>query len=235
LDDYFVSADWPGAAQNELERRHPGAIVLYWAGCGGDQNPLPRRSLEWMEKHGRAFADAVDATLNSPLQTISPTLQTAYEEVDLAFDTLPSREQLASYAAGKPPQAPWAKYLLDAWDRDGSLAASYPYPVQAWRLGNELNWIFLGGEVVVDFSLRLKSEIGANNTWVAGYSNDVMGYIPSRRVLTEGGYEGGDSRWYYGLPAVWARDVEEVIVRAAHELADTKQPPITPVRGDHTK
>jgi hypothetical protein len=48
-----------------------------------------------------------------------------------------------------------------------------------------------------------------------------MGYVPSRRVLAEGGYEGGESRIYYGLPAVWADNVEELIVDAVHQMVNT--------------
>ncbi len=220
LDDYFVSADWPGVAQQELEQRHPGATVLYWAGCGGDQNPLPRRSIDWMNQHGRALADAVDATLSKPLEPVAGTLRTAYEEVEIQFATLPTRTELESIAAGDPPKAAWAKYLLTILDRDGGLPTSYPYPVQSWHLGSELIWLFFGGEVVVDYSLRLKSELGPKKTWIASYTNDVMGYIPSRRVLNEGGYEGGESRIYYGLPAVWAENVEQTIVDAALKICE---------------
>ena len=39
---------------------------------------------------------------------------------------------------------------------------------------------------------------------MTGYANDVMAYIPSLRVLKEGGYEGGGAMIYYGLPTVWA-------------------------------
>ena len=96
---------------------------------------------------------------------------------------------------------------------------TYPYPVQAWRLGNDLTWILLGGEVVVDYSLRLKAELGPKKTWVSSYSNDVMAYIPSRRVLGEGGYEGGEARYPYGLPAPWDASVEQKIVDEVHKLA----------------
>ena len=223
LDDYQLSGDWPGASQNELERRHPGAVVLFWAGCGGDQNPVPRRSVDWVHTHGRAFADGVDAALAKRLQPIEPTLTLAYDEIDLPFGALPTREHLESVAAGdNQHQARWAKYLLEAWDRDGGLPESYRYPVQVWHLGPDITWIFLGGEVVVDYALRLKSELGRETTWVAGYSNDVMGYIASQRVLAEGGYEGGDSRWYYGLPAVWSPEVEPRIVEAVHRLRGGK-------------
>jgi hypothetical protein len=220
LDDYFVSADWPGVAQQELEQRHAGTTVLYWAGCGGDQNPLPRRGIDWMNNHGRALADAVDATLRNQLESITVTLGTAYDEIDLQFAMLPTRNDLESLAEGAPPKAAWAKYLLANLDRDGTLPANYPYPVQLWKLGDNVNWLFLGGEVVVDYSLRLKTELGPKQTWVASYTNDVMGYIPSRRVLGEGGYEGGESRIYYGLPAVWAENVEQTIVDAVHKMVE---------------
>lgn len=221
LSDYFISADWPGAAQNEIERRHPGVTALYFLGCGGDQNPLPRRSIAFVKKYGDEFADGVDAALKSSQSPVAPTLVTAYEEIDLPFGKLPTRAELEDETSSDvPAQAKWAKFILSNWDRDGKLPATYPYPVQAWKLGNDLTWLFLGGEVVVDYSLRLKTELGPGKTWVASYSNDVMGYIPSRRVLGEGGYEGGLARYPYGLPAPWDPHVEEQIVNKAHELAE---------------
>ncbi|MEE2936778.1 MAG: hypothetical protein VYA84_12375, partial [Planctomycetota bacterium] len=87
----------------------------------------------------------------------------------------------------------------------------YPYPIEVWKLGADLRWVMLGGEVVVDYALRLKSEL-EGHVWVAGYSNDVMAYIPSRRVLREGGYEGASSMVYYGLPTLWAPTIENAIV-----------------------
>ena len=105
---------------------------------------------------------------------------------------------------------PGPRLLLDEFKQNGSLAKTYPYPVQTWQLGQDLTWIALGGEVVVDYSLRLKKELG--KVWVAGYANDVMAYIPSVRVLKEGGYEGATAMIYYGLPSPWGPAVEEMIV-----------------------
>lgn len=218
LDTYRVSGDWPGVAQTEIERRHPGTVALYWAGCGGDQNPLPRRTIELLNQHGREFADAVDSALRGPLTPIPATVKTGYEEIDLPFAPLPSRAELESEAAKDPPQSRWARYLLTVWDRDGGLKPTYPYPVQAWKLGPDITWLFLGGEVVVDYAIRLKSDLGPKHTWIASYSNDVMGYIPSRRVLAEGGYEGGLARFPYGLPAVWDAKIEQQILDTAHEV-----------------
>ena len=96
------------------------------------------------------------------------------------------------------------------------MSPTYPYPVQLWRLGPDLLFVTLGGEVVVDYALRLKTELGRERTWVAAYTNDVMAYIPSRRVLAEGGYEGGGAMVYYGLPTIWAPEVESLIVEQVH-------------------
>ena len=220
LNDYSWSGDWPGFTQLELEQRHPGSTALFWAGCGADQNPLPRRQVELARSYGRQLADAVDTALESDMTTIPSRLRRTYEELDLQFASLPSREQLTREASGDNATARRARLLLQQWDRDGQLAATYPYPLQTWQLGNHLTWVFLGGEVVVDYALRLKRELSPHTTWVAGYANDVMAYIPSRRVLLEGGYEGGGAMVYYGLPSAWTMEVEKQIV--AHVRAQAR-------------
>jgi neutral ceramidase len=222
LDSYFICGDWPGAAQDELERRHPGTIAMFVAGCGGDQNPLPRRSLALMYRYGGEFANGVDEVLDASLKPLSPSLDTAYAEIDLPFGKLPTRAELELETKEPKPIGRWSKYMLAQWDRDGSLPEKYPYPVQVWRLGNDMTWILLGGEVVVDYSLRLKAELG-KKIWVSSYSNDVMAYIPSRRVLGEGGYEGGLARYPYGLPAPWDANVEKYIVDEVHKLVSKVQ------------
>ena len=212
------SGDYPGFAMIELEKRHPGATALFFAGCGGDQNPLPRRKVELAEKYGKQLADAVDAVLEKPLHAIDGTLALAYREVDLPLAELPTREKLIDDSMSKNKyEAARAKLLLKELEAKGSLRATYPYPVQAWRLGDGPTLVTLGGEVVVDYSLLIKKELGAERVWVMGYANDVMAYIPSLRVLKEGGYEGASSMIYYGLPTVWGTKIEEVIVAAVHE------------------
>jgi hypothetical protein len=217
LSFYQYSGDYPGYAQIALEKAHPGAVALFWAGCGADQNPLPRRSVELAEKYGQQLARGVEDVLAEPMAPVTGKLSASYTEVDLPFADLPTRDKLVEDSTNKDRfVAARAKMLLRQIKDKGSLAGSYPYPVQAWRLG-ELTWVALGGEVVVDYSLRLKKELGGDATWVAGYTNDVMAYIPSLRVLKEGGYEGGGAMVYYGLPTVWGPKVEDVIVNAVHE------------------
>jgi hypothetical protein len=88
--------------------------------------------------------------------------------------------------------------------------------VQAIRFGKQLTLVALGGEVVVDYALRVKHEYPGEALIVAAYSNSVMCYIPSERVLREGGYEAVDNLVYYGMPGPFAPGVEERVVAAIH-------------------
>ncbi len=90
------SGDYAGYAQLEIEKAHPGCIALYWAGCGGDQNPLPRRTVELAKQHGGDLAEAVERTVgdSAALRPIEGELSTQYKEVDLALARLPDRDEL---------------------------------------------------------------------------------------------------------------------------------------------
>ncbi len=223
MDFYQWSGDYPGFAQLDLEQRYPGAIALFHAGCGADQNPLPRRKSELAEAYGNQLSAAVEQVVRAPMAKVGPALKTTYTTVDVPFGELPTREKLVEGTMSKDRFiAARARSLLADIERSGSLKKYYPYPVQAWQLGSDLTWIALGGEAVVDYSLRLKKELG--KVWVTGYANDVMAYIPSLKVLQEGRYEGDTSMIYYGHPCAWGPRVEELIVGAAHgEVAKVRK------------
>jgi hypothetical protein len=154
LSFYRWSGDYPGFAQLDLEKAHPGALAFFWAGCGGDQNPLPRRSVARAEECGRQLADGVEAVLNRAMTPITGNLATAYTEIDLPFAELPSREGLLRDVSSKTHAvAARARHWLAELERGGTLPRSYPYPVQVWQLGPELTWIALGGEAMVYYGL----------------------------------------------------------------------------------
>ena len=220
LDTYLWCGDYAGFAQIALERKHEGAQAMFWSGCGADQNPLPRRKVELCEAYGEELARAVEAALSGDLRRLAPEIETAFRFVDLDLEPLPPRAEIeALLEKGIPYQKRWARAVLDGLERGEEFPKSYPLPVHAWRLGEDQLWIALGGEVVVDYALRFAKEFGPR-TWVAGYTDDVMAYIPSRRIQEEGGYESGAMQ-VYGLPAPgWTRDVEDRIAKAVRELAE---------------
>jgi neutral ceramidase len=217
LSFYQWSGDYAGFAQIALEKLHPGMQAMFYAGCGADQNPLPRRSVDLCEKYGNMLAAAVEDVLCGPLRTIAPALQTRFAFVDLDFERVMTREDLAVYAKKGGLYGRWARRMLKQLDEGKTFATSYPYAVQVWKLGPDQLWISLGGEVVVDYALKFKSKYGAQ-TWTGGFAHDLTAYIPSRRVWEEGGYEGG-ALGEYGLPAMrWAPDVEDRITACVDRL-----------------
>lgn len=210
LSNYEWSGDYAGFAQIAVEKNHPQTQAMFMAGCGADQNPMPRRKIELCEQYGKLLASAVGEVLGGEMEPVSPKLCTAFEFVDLKFGQQPTVEELKAAAAGTNYRARWAKRLLGIIESGKPLEKSYRYPIQAWRLGDDYTLITMGGEVVVDYSLMFTEKYGPK-TWVAGYTNDVMSYIPSHRIWEEGRYESGAFA-VYGLPAVrWEENIEQKI------------------------
>ncbi|MDY0170279.1 MAG: neutral/alkaline non-lysosomal ceramidase N-terminal domain-containing protein [Thermoguttaceae bacterium] len=220
LSDQSWCGDYPGFAQDELESRHGDCVALFWAGCGADQNPLPRRELELARQYGRRLADAVSEVLAGEMKPVAGRLGAAFREVPVMLDKLPTVAELQQTAeSGNRYEQARAQMHRERIEAGQPMSESYPYGIGVWVLGDQVEWVFLGGEVVVDYALRLKSERDGTATWVAGYANDVMAYIPSLRVLNEGGYEGKTAMVYYGPPTAWAPQVEETIINAVGALA----------------
>ena len=216
----FFSGDYAGFAQQYFEADHPGTTALFCTGAAGDQNPYPRGKVDLARQHGRSLATAIDSALDTVPVPLTGPLRLAYDTVTLDFAPPPSREKLLELAEGNAePQKSHAKRLLAQLAESGKIRDTYSYPVQVIDFGKELRLVALAGELVVDYSLRLKKELGTDRkVWVAGYSNDVFGYVPSLRVLTEGGYEGGGAMLWGSLPGPFAPNVEEKIIGKVHEL-----------------
>ena len=214
---YQISGDYAGYAQAEFESAHPGAMALFLLLCGGDQNPNPRGEIPHAEAHGKKLAAEVKRVLSTKLAALRPPVRASFQVTELAFaphtrETF--EKELSDRNASKVRRA---REMLKLYDERRPIRKT-PYPVQAVRFGRELTILALGGEVVVDYALRVKREFPSEKLIVAGYSNDVMCYIPSRRVLKEGGYEAVDSMIYYGMPGPFSEDVEESVMDAVRRV-----------------
>ena len=212
---FKTSGDYAGYAQKFVEQTHQGAVAMFVMGAGGDQNPYPRRKEEHLALHGRALALAVDRALKGKQTPVSSRLKTARQDATLKFQPAPDRASLEKQLTENNKYRRWkARLLLGRINAGIQPSSSYDLPVQAVRLGNEILLLAVGGEVVVDYSLRFKKEFGKHKQgnlmlWFAGYSNDVSFYLPSLRVLKEGGYEGGGHMKYTQFTGPFQKDVEE--------------------------
>ncbi len=214
---YQLSGDYAGFAQAAIEQNHPGATALFIAGCGADINPYPRSKLEFAQQHGEELANSVKQVLSDSLSPVSGQLKSVLGGVMIPFAPTPTKEE---WQTRLKDQNAFVRRHAERWlaklDRDGKIMAEYPYTVQILQIG-DLKLVALAGEVVTDYSLRLKKEL-AGNTWVAGYSNDLCSYIPSARMYAEGGYEVIESMIYYDLPGPYTSAIEDKIIGKVHEL-----------------
>ena len=204
--------DWNGVCARELEAAWPGAVALVAIGCGADANPDPRGTLALVEAHGRELAREAGELVRQELTEIDTAPACRLDTIQLPFQPHFTRDQWVARSTNSGIVGYHARKWLARLDRGEVPPPTLPYPVQTWVFGDTLAMVFLGGEVVVDYSLRLKRELDPRRLWVNGYVNDVPCYIPSRRILREGGYEAESSLWYYDRPQQLAPGIEDLIV-----------------------
>ncbi len=216
--DHLISGDWAADAREAIEADQPGATALVLIGCGGDANPKDRTGREVARRHGRSLASEVNRLLKGPLTPIQTPPTGKIARVKLPFDTLPTVDELKALVAKGGAPGYNASTQLAKLDRGEPLQAELDYVVQVWNFGDDLAIVFLAGEVVVDYVLRLKAELDPKRLWVVAYANDAPCYIPSERILKEGGYEGGGAMPYYARPTRLKTGVEDAIITTVKGL-----------------
>lgn len=219
LESNEVHGDWAGLAHDEMELRFPGSVCLIAIGCGGDQNPYPRRETRFAVQHGTAVAKEIVHLINSPMLPVEGPLRCSTKEILLPFDQLPTTAEWQARAADKNKVVAYhaAKHLA-MLEHGEKIPSALPYVVQVWHYDDDLLTINLPGEVVVDYSLRFKKEFDPARTWVNAYTNDLPCYIPSQRVWEEGGLEGSGAMIFFGRPTRFASGIENMITAAVKQL-----------------
>ncbi|MEX1223106.1 MAG: PVC-type heme-binding CxxCH protein, partial [Pirellulales bacterium] len=207
-----INGDWAGAANAALEREFPRATAIITVGCGGDQNPTATGSVQQAVEQGEQVAAEAARLMALPLAPIAGPLQVQYAEIELPLAELPDRAEWERRAAELGITGHHATKNLQRLDRGEALPTSVDYPIQTWVFGDDLAMVFLANEVVVDYALALKQTYDPTRLWVSGYTNDVCGYVPSERILKEGGYEGGGAMVWYDLPGPFAPGIEKRIL-----------------------
>ncbi len=221
---YQFSGDYAGFTQKFIEEEHPGTTAMFMMGCGGDQNPYPRSKEGRAAQHGRALANGVETALQSYDKPVTGSLGVELVNVEIDFATPPTKKEvLALIASNNKYDKIRGNALLKELETAGKIRTTYPYMVQVAHVGS-IKLIALAGEVTIDYSLRLKKEMQGDFIWVAAYSNDVFGYVPSARVIKEGGYEAGGAMRYTRFPGPFKPSLEEKIVSTIMQLDKKLEP-----------
>ena len=224
-DWYVVSGEYMAYARQHLEAHQPGAVAIYLTGMGADCDPAPRGRLLHAKRHGLELAGAVIGVLDRPMRPVRGAFKLAYDEVDLPLVTPPTREQLDKDARGADIYLKMrAEAYLKRQEAGQPLPESVKLPLAVLRLGDELTFVLMGGEVVVDYSRRIKRLLAEDHPWPIGYAYEVPCYIPSARVIKEGGYEAESSLIYYGFYGPFRTSIEAQLLNRLETLVTSVRP-----------
>ena len=219
-----IHGDWAGLAQEEIEQRHPDCVAICTIGCGGDQRPVFCGGVAVAEKHAHEIADEVDRLLDkSDWRAVSSPVKTKMVRAKLPLEELQPRDDLQRFAGDQRPSANVAARAFLARVRlaqPSATPADVPFVVQSWRFLNGPVMLFLSGEVCIDYQLRIKRKFG-DGVWPIAYANSTPGYIVSKRMLEKGGYEAGNSQFYYGWLRPLKPEVEEWVMDAVADAVES--------------
>jgi hypothetical protein len=217
-----ISGDWAGFANTWIEKEFGNAVSMMTIGCGADVGPQPSGNLAIAEDHGRAIAMETKRLLSEKTIALkgAPTIASRQIKLPLAKPKPRAHWEEQLKSGGFHHQL--AKAMLARLDATGEIPAEVDYPVSVWKFGEDLAMVFLAGEVVVDYSVRLKRELDWSRIWLNAWANDMPGYIPSRRILREGGYEADFSQVYYEQPGRYDPAVEDKLVDTVREMVGNK-------------
>ena len=212
-----IHGDWGGCAQEYIAADFPGVVPMLTIGCGADADPFPHGKVELCQQHGREIADEVKKMLGGVWKPINPSVTPRTIALDIPFDPLPTAEELKTFA-DKTFSAAQTLKLLEAGQKP---PVSKRYDITTWTFGDDLGMVFLSDEIVVDYALRLRREFDGSRLWINGYSNEVLYYVASNRLIGEGGYEVNNSLSAlvtYGRPERQKPTVEDRIVEGVRSI-----------------
>lgn len=222
--DNRVCGDYAGFAQIRLEETYPGSQAMFMQGCGGDAGPYPTGKLEYSRAHGEALGAEVQRLIErNRFRPLTGTLRTEISHTDLPLHRPFSEKEIQELLQGP---ARWKKWvgtkMKERLDAGLPWPEYYRAPIAVWQFGSDLTLVGLSGEVVVDYVARIRQAVGPLNLWISAYCNDVFGYLPSARILREGGYE---TRGLYS-GEMFSPQVENVVVDQVRDLARAVGRPI---------
>jgi hypothetical protein len=225
-----VSADYPGVAQREVEAE-TGATCFFLNGACGDINPVVAHSSDFDDviTLGGQLARGMLKLARKPTWLDDTRLDSRWRNVRLPVRVPRNDRELRDRfkrvtEAFRLPENLFAdreeKYRR--WMRDGRFPRAIEAPVSMIRIGHALAIVFLPGEVFSEIGLKIKAMSPHLHTFVAGYSNGAVGYLPTRKAYAKGGYEPYLAPLFYGFPE-FDPSVEDVLLGAVRQLLTARR------------
>jgi len=214
------SPDYPGAMRDLLADKLPDTKGVFIQGCCGDVKVVhkdpetgklvfsadPERSRQAGEKLARAALAYLE---KGPMIPLGGQLACSLATGQLSYGECWSKEEIEkqAYTGSKKSYYTWvARQFLALPDH----SESFRYDVQVWKLGNQLTIFGMEGEVCSPWGPMLRSMARTEHAMVIGYVNNVDAYIPDKRIVREGGYEGGEAQKFF-LPGPFTENIDSEI------------------------
>jgi hypothetical protein len=210
-DNILISADYPGAMANMLETHFKNSTALFINGaCGNQSTRFTRRGqdFEEVERMGALLFDSVIKALSEIRNANeSVELNAMLDNIKIPKKNFPPREELVRnlidadnyknsvsnnisssgeirLAVTKYQGALISLKLSEILNKSGDINSE----IQIFRIG-EVEIVGVPVELFVEYGLEIKSKSLSPNTIIAGYANEVLGYVYTKDAAEKGGYE----------------------------------------------
>ena len=228
----LIGGDYVCFAYDYIEAVYPDIATCFLQGCAGDQKTRPidpasdtfvQREVDEIRDIGIELGESVTRVLASDaLQPISGPISIAQTMLNIETESIDMDLVKSSLDAGPEYVQAWARHLFESVENNIPVATSFPFEIQTVRFGNALAIVGLAGEMNVEHGLRLKKELAPyfDNLLVTAYTNDIVGYIPVKRQIPEGGYEVWFNQQHWKRTGPFVANTEDRIHNAVHEMLD---------------
>lgn len=223
-----LSSDFPGRMRRKLQEHfHYSIPVLFLQGACGDVRPnitdegghfQGGREAD-IEEIGTRLAEAVLTSFKHPEPCGSGDCEVRYTDVDLPLKKLHSNTFTAKKANNIDTDILtreiqyWEELMADLF-----LPDSIPANIGLLKTGT-LQILFFPLEIFSSTALKIRSMVSDTHSLLSCYSNGNLGYLPSAKAQSEGGYEVETAYKFYQLPGVF--DSEEILLEAVHSLINS--------------
>lgn len=223
-----IGPGYPGFACDFLENAYPGVAPAFLQGCGADQKPnapepesggFRQLALEEIQELGSQLGRAVGRVIEADdLRPVCGPVAAAQTFVDLDCEPAAKAEIEAALTSDRPVLREWGEHHAKLQATGRTTPSRVFFEVQSFRFDSSLAIVALAGEMTVEHGLRLKRELGGHfdQVLVAGYANEMVGYVPVRRQIPEGGYEVIDNAKHLLYSGPYVPATEDLIHQAAH-------------------